>query len=296
MQFPLCVRAAAGCVLLLADSVAMHLWCAFCCWLTLACCCWLTLLLLRCICAVLACCCWLTLACCCWLTRASVVAIAVMLGVLATFAGQNATRAAPTRQHQLRLFSAGLSTSAQAQGELQHVLQPWSLPTAATVGAGNFSTFSAVAYYFGVALWVSHGIPIGLVAADWGGTSVEAWSPAAALDECGLPHTPHPAPDQRNSPSGLFNAMIHPLLQLTITGSIWYQGEHDSLPVNHSRTYACSFPALVRSWRDGWGGGTPHTFPFGFVQLSDVNDASNETCGDGKRCHPNGLSRLSASS
>ena len=206
----------------------------------------------------------------------------VMLGVLATFSGANATRAAFTRQHQLRLFSAGLSTSQEPLHELGHVLQSWSLPTAATVGAGNFSAFSAVAFYFGVALWESHGIPIGLVASDWGGTSVEAWSPASALDECGLAHTPHPGPDQRNSPSGLFNAMISPLLQMTITGSIFYQGEHDALPVNHSRTYACSFPALVRSWRDRWCGGTSHSFPFGFVQLSDVNDASNETCGDGR--------------
>ena len=205
-----------------------------------------------------------------------------MVGVLATFAGRNATRAASSRQHQLRLFSAGLSTSPEPLHELEHVLQPWSLPAAATIGAGNFSVFSAVAYYFGVALWESHGIPIGLVASDWGGTSVEAWSPASALDECRLPHTPHAEPDQRNSPSGLFHAMINPLLQLTITGSIFYQGEHDTLPVNHSRTYVCSFPALVRSWRDRWGGGTLRSFPFGFVQLSDVNDASNQTCGDGK--------------
>ena len=60
------------------------------------------------------------------------------------------------------------------------------------------------------------------------------------------------------------------------------QGEHDSLPVNHSTTYACAFPALVRSWRDRWGGGTAPCFPFGFVQLSDVNDVSNETCGNGE--------------
>ena len=86
-----------------------------------------------------------------------------MLGVLATFAGSNATREASSRQRQLRLYSAGLVTSTVPLQELQHVLQPWSLPTAETVGAGNFSTFSAVAYYFGVSLWEAHGVPVGLV-------------------------------------------------------------------------------------------------------------------------------------
>ena len=116
---------------------------------------------------------------------------------------------------------------------------------------------------------------------------MEAWSPASALDACGMPHQPHAPPDQRNSPSGLFNAMIHPLLALSIFGAVFYQGEHDSLPVNNSMRYSCTFPRMVRSWRDGWhrasGGVVPASFSFGFVQLSDVNCKSNQTCGDGAR-------------
>ena len=107
-----------------------------------------------------------------------------MLGVLPTFSGANATRDAHTHQKHLRLFSAGLQTSPTPLKELHRVLQPWSLPTSLSVGGGNFSVFSAVCYYFGVALWESRGVPVGLIAADWGGTSVEAWSSPHALDAC----------------------------------------------------------------------------------------------------------------
>lgn len=212
-----------------------------------------------------------------------------MLGVLPTFSGKNATRDAHTHHDHLRLYSAGLQTSPTPLTELRRVLQPWSLPTALSVGGGNLSVFSAVCYYFGVALWEARGVPVGLIASDFGSTSVEAWSPPQVMDECGLPHTPHAPPDQCNSPSGLYNGMISPLLSLSIFGALFYQGEHDSMPVNHSETYVCAFPAMVRSWRQSWhkhsSGGTPATFPFGFVQLSDVNCLSNETCGDGARYH-----------
>lgn len=64
--------------------------------------------------------------------------------------------------------------------------------------------------------------------------------------------------------------MIHPLLNMTIKGAIWYQGEANA-GYNQGK-YNCSFPAMIDDWRmafhEGSGGQTANDFPFGFVQLS----------------------------
>lgn len=65
----------------------------------------------------------------------------------------------------------------------------------------------------------------------------------------------------RWKPLGLYNAMIAPLLNYTIKGAIWYQGEaNTSDPIGYSRL----FPALIRDWRKQFNQGN---FPFLFVQL-----------------------------
>lgn len=72
-----------------------------------------------------------------------------------------------------------------------------------------------------------------------------------------------------SKPSVLYNAMIHPLLNMTIYGAIWYQGEANA---NAPNTYNCTFPAMIDDWRqkwyDGTDGFTDPQFPFGFVQVS----------------------------
>lgn len=74
----------------------------------------------------------------------------------------------------------------------------------------------------------------------------------------------------RWKPLGLFNAMISPLLNYTIRGAIWYQGESNTgRPVE----YRSLFPAMISDWRGHWGLGD---FPFLFVQLASYMEA-NET-------------------
>ncbi|UII25334.1 sialate O-acetylesterase [Fulvivirga maritima] len=63
-------------------------------------------------------------------------------------------------------------------------------------------------------------------------------------------------------PSQLYNAMIAPLLNLHITGAIWYQGEANTYEAYHYRTM---FPAMIRNWREKWG----HEFPFIWAQLAN---------------------------
>lgn len=68
--------------------------------------------------------------------------------------------------------------------------------------------------------------------------------------------------------SALYNAMIHPFLNMTIYGAIWYQGEANAAT---PFTYNCTFPAMIDDWRSKWFYGTDKLtdpeFPFGFVQV-----------------------------
>jgi len=64
-----------------------------------------------------------------------------------------------------------------------------------------------------------------------------------------------------NLPTGLYNAMIHPLHPFAIKGVIWYQGENN---VGRAEQYKTLFPAMIRSWRKTWD----QIFPFYFVQIA----------------------------
>ncbi len=105
----------------------------------------------------------------------------------------------------------------------------------------------------------------------------------------------------KNMPSGLYNAMIAPLMPAPITGVAWYQGEQN---VARAAQYRELFPRLIRDWRTAWNLGN---FPFLFVQIAPyqtmipelreaqllaLKQAPNSAmvvtvdCGDGKDIHP----------
>ncbi len=95
------------------------------------------------------------------------------------------------------------------------------------------------------------------------------WKDRAATAEYNgdpVPSAPNPPRDPRGNPhrsSGLYNAMIAPLVPYSIQGAIWYQGES-----NASRAYQYRelFPTMIQSWRNAWGQGE---FPFYYVQLAN---------------------------
>lgn len=175
----------------------------------------------------------------------------------------------------VRLFTAELKSSEVPQYDLLAVRQPWSIASAESINGGDWKYFSAMCWLYGRRLASTRGYPIGLIATDWGGTRVEAWSSPEALKVCGasikkkliLPweYTILAGPNEK---SVLWNAMIHPFLNMTIYGAIWYQGEANENSVN----YNCTFPAMISDWRAkfhaGSGGQTDAMFPFGFVQLA----------------------------
>ena len=73
-------------------------------------------------------------------------------------------------------------------------------------------------------------------------------------------------PGNPNSPSGLYNAMIAPLIPYGIAGAIWYQGESNA---GRAYQYRKLFPAMIKNWRDDWGLGD---FAFIFVQLANFKE------------------------
>lgn len=182
----------------------------------------------------------------------------------------------------LRLFTAAQKTSATQKYDLIEVEEKWSVPNKDTVGHSNWSYFSAVCWLYGKYLYQKLLYPIGLVDTDWGGTPIEAWSSPEALAQCdssketGKKNTyvgKDPKPGER---SVLWNSMIHPFLNMTIYGAIWYQGESNA---GSPDSYKCRFPAMITDWRLNFNVGsqnqTDHVFPFGFVQLAPWrNDSS----------------------
>ncbi len=68
-------------------------------------------------------------------------------------------------------------------------------------------------------------------------------------------------------PTGIYNAMIYPIIPYTIRGAIWYQGETNCMN-NDGIKYYTKMKALINGWRKLWQEGD---FPFYYVQLAPWN-------------------------
>lgn len=71
-------------------------------------------------------------------------------------------------------------------------------------------------------------------------------------------------------PTLLFNGMIHPFLNYSVKGSIWYQGEANA---GRAYQYRTLFPLMIRDWRKQWN--NPE-MPFLFVQLANYRKPPSE--------------------
>jgi len=70
----------------------------------------------------------------------------------------------------------------------------------------------------------------------------------------------------QNQPTALYNSMIAPIVDYTIKGSVWYQGESNT---SKPGEYAKLQPAMINDWRSKWKEGD---LPFLFVQLPGFMD------------------------
>eukprot|EP00937_MAST-01D_sp_MAST-1D-sp2_P002517 g2517.t1 len=144
---------------------------------------------------------------------------------------------------------------------------------------------------------------IGLIESNWGGTMVEMWQPNATLNAQACANASGGAyePAQLNrwdvDAGALWNGMVLPLVNMSIRGALWYQGENNVFQCQGGRDavlgdpsacgtvrdnsgYGCFMANLIRTWRAAFSGSpgndndnggailTPPDFPFGIVSLA----------------------------
>lgn len=77
-----------------------------------------------------------------------------------------------------------------------------------------------------------------------------------------IPAQPASLPQHHDTPTALYNAMIHPLVPFAIRGAIWYQGESNHV---EGFVYTDKTKALLASWRSVF---QQPDLPFYFVQIA----------------------------
>lgn len=122
-----------------------------------------------------------------------------------------------------------------------------------SIHLANVADFSATAYFFASYLRKVLNVPVGVICSSWGGSKIESWINKEVYTEkfpeislSVLTKDPKDIARPKDEPTLLYNAMIHPIKQFTIKGTIWYQGESN---LNNPQVYKRLFPAMVRSWR-----------------------------------------------
>lgn len=132
--------------------------------------------------------------------------------------------------------------------------------------SSSLKNFSAVGYFFGSNLQKALKVPIGLISASWGATSIQPWMPKEAFEnEKQLQAQSHFGTAW--APQGtsiLYNAMIHPLTPYSLSGVIWYQGESNALAMPEAKLYGSLLKNLIQSWRKEF----ETNFPFYYVQIA----------------------------
>ncbi len=135
-----------------------------------------------------------------------------------------------------------------------------------TADTNTVNDFSATAWFYGAYLNKQLGVPVGLIATAWGGTPAEVWTPVESIKaepDLGF-YLNHYNGSQwwPGTPGALYNTMINPLINFTIKGAIWYQGESNRMD---ARLYPELMKTMITSWRKAWNVGD---FPFYFVQIA----------------------------
>lgn len=163
-----------------------------------------------------------------------------------------------TRYPAIRLFKMGNVSASEPKDDCPG---SWQTPSWERI-----SNFSAIAYHFGRSLTEALEIPIGLISANWGASSIEAWMPRESLQrleqETDIHFPTRAGMMKQKIPAALYNGMIHPLQSFTARGFIWYQGEGNRA---NYKVYDRLMAEMVRAWRQGWE--NPE-MPFYYVELA----------------------------
>lgn len=132
---------------------------------------------------------------------------------------------------------------------------------------------SAVGFVFAYELQKALGVPVGIIEASWGSSSIEGWMPMSfqkrlphfrremeAFEKYDRVHLEQLLQKESNGekrireddiymrtrPNVLYNAMLYPIAPYAVRGLAWYQGEANSNALANMRQYSESLPL----WRD----------------------------------------------
>ena len=163
---------------------------------------------------------------------------------------------------EIRVFNVLNNVSPEPLDDFGNV-QPWFDCTPESI-----KDCSAIAYYFGREIRNKLKVPIGLINVSRDGSTLEAWTPYAALENDGrftelLEHwEQRKEPANPNRVSNSYNGMVAPLAGYAFRGIIWYQGEAN---VGRGAQYQRMFPVMINGWRSNL---RHNDCPFYFVQLA----------------------------
>lgn len=151
---------------------------------------------------------------------------------------------------------------------VQKNLKPDTLPSHGwkPLSQESLKPVSAAAYFFAEMLADSLKVPVGVISSAWGGTAIEAWTPAEAY--LASPHFSDQVERGKYlGPEELgkrYAKLIAPLIPFAMRGIIWYQGEQN-LIMGDLDSYAAKQRLLIESWRKQWA---DEQLSFYYVQLA----------------------------
>ncbi len=166
----------------------------------------------------------------------------------------------------IRLYNIGQRSSRIPMDDIP--INGWTTSSPAHLGS-----FSAVGYAFADMLQKELGVPVGMINASYGGTSIESWMPEEEITgnelfNYGLNKSLEDNAKKwkgkdRYFAGAQYNANIHPIVNTTVAGVIWYQGCHNV--VTTASHYDLLLDRFVASWRERFR--NPE-LPFYIVQIA----------------------------
>lgn len=178
--------------------------------------------------------------------------------------GANQTIAESVQYPNLRLFTV---QEINASKPLKDCKGAWKIPSPAAAKA-----FSAIGYLYGLQLHKTLNVPVGIINASWGGTIIEAWMDAESqkmFTDVDLNLINDEKFPVYQKPISCYNGMIAPLINYSLRGFLWYQGESN---VPRYSTYADKMVALIKFWRTLWA---DSNMPFFYTEIAPYNYAAN---------------------
>lgn len=179
--------------------------------------------------------------------------------------GGNQTIAEAGIYPDIRLFNVAQKSAIKPQKDCTG---KWEVSTPSVV-----KSFSAIGYLYGLQLRRILNVPIGVISSSWGGTIIEAWMDAESqkdFTDIDLNLLNNEKLPVYAKPISLYNGMIAPLVNYSLRGFIWYQGESN---IQRYLTYADKMVAMIKLWRKLWEN---DKLPFFYAEIAPFNYAANK--------------------